>query len=158
MKESAALAYTLYQSCKRHTAAENKAKNVMRLSRHSRLVTALVALVTVLFMQLAVAAYACPGLQPQEVADTSAMQGMPGCEDAVDAVQPGLCHAHTQAGNQSLDKPPMPDVAPSAAIVLVPMINDIDIALRPISTHAEAPWLMRGSTPPLSVRNCCFRI
>ena len=140
----------------------------MRLTRRSRLATALFALISVLFMQLAVAAYACPSLQPAEVAEAAdtAMQmddmadhdAMSGCEGVVDQEQPALCYAHSQVGHQSLDKPAMPDVPPSVAVVLVPVIADIHAAYRPLSLHADATWLMPDSSPPLSIRNCCFRI
>ena len=137
----------------------------MRLSRRSRHVTALFALFTVLFMQLAVAAYACSPLQTVQVNDMIAMdmhagehEGMAGCEGMADIEQAALCHAHCEPASQSLDKPAMPDVSPSVAVLLVPFIADIDIANRPVSTRVEASWLMRGAAPPLSIRNCCFRI
>jgi hypothetical protein len=137
----------------------------MRQTRRSRLITAFFALVSVLFMQLAVAAYACPTLQAGQPVNPVAMsldvgehESMVGCEGMVDTEQPSLCHAHSRVGNQSLDKPAVPDVTPSLAIMLVPAVGDLDIAFRPVSTHAQSSWLMRGSAPPLSIRNCCFRI
>jgi hypothetical protein len=137
----------------------------MKLSRRSRLTTALFALVSVLFMQLAVAAYACPSMQIGYASESSVTQAqaadhqnMAGCEGVVDTEQPQLCHAHAQVGNQSLDKPASPDVSPSVAILLVPAINDIDLAYRPIAARADTAWLMRTFAPPLSIQNCCFRI
>lgn len=139
--------------------------DAMRLSRRSRLFTALVALFSVLFMQLAVAAYACPGLQPAAMSGIADMQAesassehMPGCDGMVDTDQQALCHAYSQVDKQSLNKPPMPDLPQVALVMLVPIIGSIDYTLHPISTHAEADWLMRSSSPPLSIRNCCFRI
>lgn len=136
----------------------------MKLSRRSRFIAALVALICVLFTQFAIAAYACPGMQVAQAMDMASMpavamdhQMMPGCEE-VDMKQPVLCHAHAQIGNQSLDKPNMPSISPSVAILLVPAINDIDVAFRPVATHVEAAWLMQPSAPPLSIQNCCFRI
>src|SRR5437899_6236970 len=101
----------------------------MKLSRPSRFVAALIALVSMLFMQLAVAGYACPGLETGQVSESVAMsadagsqsmQSMPGCA-GMDAAQPGLCHAHAQVGNQSLDKAELPHVQPfvAAALTLV---------------------------------------
>ncbi|GAB3540314.1 hypothetical protein GCM10027343_09220 [Noviherbaspirillum agri] len=136
----------------------------MRLTRRSRFATALLALISVLFMQLAVAAYACPSLQPAEAVETAMQMDMSdhdaqaGCEGVVDEAQPTLCYAHSQVGNQSLDKPAMPDVPQSVAVVLVPAIADLYAAYRPPSVHADAAWLMPDSFPPLSIRNCCFRI
>lgn len=135
----------------------------MRLSRRSRFATALFALISVLFMQLAVAAYACPSLQPVDAYAAMVMQGsehdgMAGCEGTVDTEQPALCYAHSQVGNQSLDKPVSPDIPPSVAIVLIPLMQDLEAAYRPISPHADAAWRRHDSAPPLSIRNCCFRI
>ncbi|HJV72857.1 MAG TPA: hypothetical protein VJ654_01430 [Noviherbaspirillum sp.] len=137
----------------------------MRLTRRSRLATALLALFSVLFMQLAVAAYACPSLQSAEITQAAAMSmsaaehgDMTGCEGMVDMEQPALCHAHAQAGDQSLDKPASPGVAPSVAIVLVPAIQPVGANDPPMYKSAAAAWLMQDSFPPLSIRNCCFRI
>ena len=135
----------------------------MKLSRPSRIAAALVALICVLFTQLAVAAYACPGMEIARAMQTAAMSAdmdhglMQDCE-GMDMEQQSLCHEHAQTGKQSLDKPPLPNLSPSLAIVLVPAVGDIHLAYRPDTDHAEASWLMRTSAPPLSIRNCCFRI
>ena len=134
----------------------------MRLTRRSRFASALIALFGVLFMQLAMAAYACPSLQPVEpVAMTMASaehDGMDGCEEVVDIEQPALCHAHAQIGDQSLDKPASPGVAPSVVFVLMPAMQSVGATDPPMPRHAAATWLMQDSFPPLSIRNCCFRI
>ncbi|MBR7784777.1 hypothetical protein KDM89_21835, partial [Undibacterium sp. LFS511W] len=73
----------------------------MKLSHPSRVVAAFVALFSMLFMQLAVASYACPGLAMRGGDDMSAMPAvvamptMTDCE-GMDQVQPVLCHAHAQ--------------------------------------------------------------
>lgn len=136
----------------------------MKLSRPSRFVAALVALVSVLFTQLAVAAYVCPSMQVGQAMDMALMAAaapdhhmMPDCAE-MDMEQPVLCHAHAQVGNQSLDKPNLPDVSPSVAILLVPGIGDMHVAYRPTGAYAGTVSLMRASAPPLSIQNCCFRI
>ena len=137
----------------------------MRFTRHSRFVTALVALFSVLFMQLAVAAYACPTIQATPEIESNAgwasadeHSEMAGCEGGVDLEQPALCFAYAQEGSQSLYKPTVPDIQPAVVIDVVRQIVDTAFVFRPESTHAQAPWLMRASAPPLSIRNCCFRI
>lgn len=136
----------------------------MKLSRPSRFVTALVALISVLFTQLAVAAYACPGQQVEQAVTMASMAGadadhhtMPDCAE-MDVDQPALCHAHMQMGNQSLDKPKLPDVSLSVAILLVPEVSDISIAYRPARAYARPATLTRAFAPPLSIQHCCFRI
>ena len=137
----------------------------MRFTRRLRFVTALIALFSVLFMQLAVAAYACPTIQAKQETASHAdwasadMHGeMSGCEGGMDLEQPALCIAYSQEGNQSLYKPAVPDIQPAVVVEIVREIVDATLSFRPVNTDAQAPWLMRVSAPPISIRNCCFRI
>lgn len=135
----------------------------MKLSRPSRFVAALVALISVLFMQFAVAAYMCPGHQAGQANELVAMsidsdvQYMAACQ-GMDLEQPGLCHADDQAGNQSLDKPELPHVQPFLAAGLALTLVPIDVTYRPLAEHSEYLRLTRSIAPPLSIQNCCFRI
>jgi hypothetical protein len=49
-------------------------------------------------------------------------------------------------------------VQPFIAISLVLALSPIDVADRPIATPPESFLLTRVTAPPLSIRNCCFRI
>ena len=140
----------------------------MKTSRPSRLITAVILLCSMLFMQLAVAAYACPVLlgtasQAMPVEAMSLDQGnngqdaMNGCPGK-DMVQPSLCHAHDHSGNQSLDKPLLPDVLPFIPAALVVTLVALDPANRLAYLSPDSTLLMRTTAPPLSIRNCCFRI
>jgi len=140
----------------------------MKTSRPSRLITAVILLFSILFMQLAVAAYACPVLlgaanqaMPVEAISLDkgnngqdAMNGCPG----KDMVQPSLCHAHDHSGNQSLEKPLLPDVVPFIPAALVITLVALDPANRLAYFSPDSTLLMRTTAPPLSIRNCCFRI
>lgn len=122
--------------------------------------TVLFALFSLLFMQLAVAGYACPG-NGAKAAEISAMTqaGMPCAESMVmnmDSAQPNLCHAHCQVGQQSADKyqtpsPPAIDTLPADLTlqIAIPLF-----ALAPL----QPPHLQRTTAPPLAIRNCCFRL
>jgi hypothetical protein len=135
----------------------------MRSSRQIRFVAALIALFSMLFMQLAVASYACPGMRTGQGNPASAMsagsttQTMSGCA-GMDMEQPGLCHAQDQAGNQSLDKPDLPQVHPFMAAGLMQALIYVDATYRSPPTAPRALVLTRTTAPPLSIRNCCFRI
>lgn len=135
----------------------------MKMSRPSRFVAAFIALFSVLFMQFAVASYVCPGHQagqmdePFSMSGGADMQHMPECH-GVDLEQPSLCHAHDQVGNQSLDKPELPQVQPFIAAALALTLPPIDIVNRPLGEKVEDVKLTRSTTPPLSIQNCCFRI
>lgn len=133
------------------------------LSRPSRLVAAAITLFSILFMQLAVAAYACPALSVQHESEVARMSAyappdeMPAC-DEMDPVQPSLCDAYHQPDSQSLDKPGAPPVQPFLAIGFGLPLLPLDVAYQPDSTSANRPFLTRTTSPPLAIRHCCFRI
>jgi hypothetical protein len=125
----------------------------MKLRRSHRLIAALVALFSLLFMQLAVAAYACPMMSHE----TAAPMPMANCH-GVDKQNPSLCHAHGEVGKQSRDKPPAPAVQPFiAAAVLVEVTGLYQLMAPRVST---APSLVpaAGPAPPIAILHCCFRI
>jgi hypothetical protein len=137
----------------------------MTFTRRSRVVAAFIALISMLFMQLAVAAYACPELnvaQDDGVMVMAAMdmqdQHMSSSCVEVDKNQPNLCHAHDQVGNQSLDKPPVPPVQPFVAVGLAVPVSPIDITWHPAASPPQISFLERATAPPVAIRNCCFRI
>lgn len=134
----------------------------MKLRRPTRFLAALVALFGMLFMQLAIAVYTCetpsagmPSAQQEMQTDLS-MSGMPDC-GGLDLEQPGLCNAHAQTGNQSLDKPSSPEVAQFVPAALIAVSEPSHVALAPVLAQHEPPALARSIAPPLSISNCCFR-
>lgn len=136
----------------------------MKLPKHLRFFAALLAIVSVLFSQLAVAAYVCPSVADGQLQQSiSAMQSMADqhsaadCDD-MDDTQSSLCRTHCQGDKQSGDKPQTPNLTPSVAIVLVPEMRNDDAVHRSTHTQVSNFWLTRTSSPPLSIQNCCFRI
>lgn len=134
----------------------------MFAARRHRLLTVLFALVSFLFMQMAVAGYACPGSSAN--ANAAAMTDMakagnPCAGSAplnMDDAQPNLCQAHCQAGHQSADKYDIP--SPPTATPLGPMLAyAVEISLLP-GAPLQTLHLMRTTAPPIAIRNCCFRI
>jgi hypothetical protein len=132
-------------------------------SRH-RLFGAFIALIGMVFMQLAVAGYLCPNTNqgPDEVAmvmtpDMPDMPDMPGC-DKLDPVQPSLCHVQAHANHQSLDKPPLPDVQPFVPGALALVVKSIEPAYHSPVRPQFGSLLTHATAPPLSIQNCCFRI
>jgi hypothetical protein len=126
----------------------------------NRLTTALLALMSLLFMQLALATYVCPGsaLKAAEVA-AMAEAGMPCAQSmalTMDDQQPNLCHAHCQAGQPSADKSELPS---PVAIGALPADFTLQVALPAFSeAPLQAPHLQRTTAPPVAIRNCCFRL
>lgn len=135
----------------------------MTWNRHKRFAIVLFALVNLLFMQLAMAAYACPG-GLNKVGGTdqplaTAVADMP-CAEAMapvgDAEQPGLCAAHCKADAQSADKYQLPVLAsPPAGVNDYPLLRTMLAAMDP---PAQAPLLTRCTLPSVAVRHCCFRL
>lgn len=132
----------------------------MTWHRRTRLITAVFALISLLFMQLAVASYTCPGTG-SKIAEVAAMAeaGMPCAESMsvnMDDVQPNLCQAHCQAGQQSADKHELPSLV---AIGALPADFSLQVAI-PVVSEAplQAPHLQRTTAPPVTIRNCCFRL
>ncbi|WP_332778346.1 hypothetical protein [Polaromonas sp.] len=132
----------------------------MLTRRRTRLITALFALVALLFMQMAVASYACPGAA-SKVAEVAAMAeaGVPYVKSMslnMDDAQPSLCNAHCQTGQQSADKYELPSPVAFSALpadftspVTVPVFSGAPL---------QAPHLERTTAPPVAIRNCCLRI
>jgi hypothetical protein len=143
----------------------SKESKPMNRTRHSRYLAALIALISMLFMQLAMASYACPDLRIAQkqpgASDTSAVmaahQDMSDCQGA-DKVTPNLCQAQDQAGSQSLDTPHVPQVPAFTAIGLALPVLFLASAYQPPVVQPDAASLTRSTAPPLSIRNCCFRI
>jgi hypothetical protein len=122
--------------------------------------TALVALFGLLFMQLAVAAYACPKLAP--VQQQSAMldqsgQPMQDCPE-LDKQNPTLCQADSHHSPQSTDTSNPASVQPLAAAGLIVHVITPD-ELVPAGFTIPAAFLHApGTAPPIAIRNCCFRL
>ena len=138
----------------------------MKLSRQSRFFAALLALFSLLFTQLAVAGYACPRMQIAQAMGSVASlveaaavshHDLSGCGE-MDAEDTVLCQNHDQVVNLSLDKAEMPNVLPFMANRLVQTVSHADSAYQPITFYTPSFLLERSTAPPLSIRNCCFRI
>lgn len=130
----------------------------MKLFRQSRRFTALLALVSVLFMQLAVAAYACPRMAAEQLS-AAAHESMQDCHEMdMGQGQPNMCQAHDQAGTQSLDKPASPDIQPFVPAALQISITAINERQPQKLVRPNNALLTRATAPPHAIDHCCFRI
>lgn len=118
-----------------------------------------------LFVQGAVAAYACPTFSDalDQSLTATQMADMPtDCAQmremtAIDGATPNLCHAHCQSSPQSNDHPQSPTVQPALIGVLVMTLPRPK--LQAISGRAAGFERDPGAaTPPHSILHCCFRI
>lgn len=131
----------------------------MRSNRRHRVRLALLALLSLLFMQLSVAAYACAGLAAPlggGSTPTMANEAMPDCE-GMDAEQRALCHAHCHGQSATADV----SVPPALALASIDLIGTAVFvaSLQPVvEDDPTAPAVLsRATAPPIPIRNCCFR-
>jgi hypothetical protein len=131
----------------------------MRYSRRTRFVAALVALFGLLFMQLAMAAYACPKLSPVQQQSTmldASGQPMKDCSE-LDKQSPSLCEAGSHQAPQSADTSSPPSIQPFVPTGLIVHLAAADELIPPGFT---IPACLHASStaPPIAIRNCCFRL
>lgn len=132
----------------------------MNSKRRHRLLTVLFALASLLFMQLAVASYACPDIKVRN-AEIAAMAeaGLP-CAEAMatgmDEDQPNLCRAHCQTGQQAADKFELPT---PAGVNTLPADFTLPLTVTLLTgAQVQMPHMRRATAPPMAILNCCFRL
>lgn len=111
---------------------------MLRLRVH-RLTTTFVVVLSLLFSQIALAAYACPGQEVQTSMEEMMAAGVP-C-DSMDDQQPVLCHQHHAGGVQSPEAIKLPTVVPAAVVMLlqVPLVlQAAEVDQVAVSTTPEA--------------------
>lgn len=127
---------------------------MMRRRLH-RLTIAFVAMLSLLFSQLALATYVCPQ-EADMAAMTAAMEeGMP-C-DSMDQQQPALCHQHAADPGQTFEAVKLPTASlPMVLQVLeLPLVLEAEVA-RTLPV-AEAPQL-RPPPDPLFLSTLRLRV
>ena len=118
-----------------------------------RPVMAFLLVASMLFAQLAVAAYACPGAGSMTA---SSVSDMPNCDGMTDPGRDPLCQAHCQQADQSRDTPSIS--LPAVAMACGP---SLPVGLRNASGEAvRRPCfaLERPMEPPASIRHCRLHI
>lgn len=135
----------------------------MKLSFSTKIIAVLLAISSMLFMQLALAAYVCPGMAQSGgmmMASSSNMDmEMPDC-DGMDTEQTALCHAHAQdqSRKQTLDKADLPLVAPFVASQIVQTLLPAPVFSPAHSSRYATQTPSPATAPPLIILHCCFRI
>jgi len=128
----------------------------MSLPRLIRKVAACIAVLGLLFAQFAVSAYACPVTSGSAAQATSSEAAEPPCHHHDGDTNRSLCQAHCQHGQQSSgDASALATVAGFVATfaVVMPAATSGTIVSAPADFD-----LIHSTSPPLAIRNCCFRI
>ena len=124
------------------------------------------AIIAVLFAQLALSAYACPmqvsamahNLTLDETRIDKASVPATDCED-MDMSPSALCQFHCQNQQNILNDLP-PDLTPYtvALIQVFGGFAPLPLVAYALASPPAPPWLHRATSPPAEIRNCCFRI
>ena len=130
------------------------------MNRPFRKLAGWIGIVAVVFAQLALSAYACP-LLFQSLGESADSVGQWDVTSDVTSSSPdfmssGLCKKHCENEQQSVNDSPHPlaSVTNAPAFILALVANPP----APSASKALAPSLLHATSPPLSIRNCCFRI
>ena len=126
------------------------------MNRVYRKLAGWIGIVAVVFTQFAVSVYACPLLLQSlnEGADTVSLSDP--TSGSPDFVSAGLCQKHCENGQQNVNDSPQPLLSDMLAPTFV--VSQLINPPEPLPVMALAPSLLRATSPPLSIRNCCFRI
>ena len=121
-----------------------------KLRRH-RLRVVLVALLSLLFQQLAVASYAC---EMDGLAETSATTAVAPCH--VEVRDAARCHAHCNPTSSTVDTGNALTVPPCALPASLPAFVAVDVrSVRPGLMHAVHA---HANSPPLNLAYCTLLI
>ena len=111
--------------------------------RLHRLTTTFFVAVSLLFSQLALANYVCPGATDVVVMAEMTAAGVP-C-DGLDQAQPTLCHQHSAGVAQSFEavKVPAPSLPAIVQVLVVPLVLDaveaVDVPLAATGSDEHPP-------------------
>jgi hypothetical protein len=97
----------------------------MQTRQRSRCLTSWFVVTALLFSQLALASYVCPGLSAQERMSERMAAGLP-C-DGEDSTMPVLCHQHATDASQSFEMARLaaPSLPVVAQMLVVPASQDV---------------------------------
>lgn len=131
-----------------------------------RALIAIIATFSLLFMQLAAAAYVCTSVSGVAAGSAPVVTDMvpcstdapSGCEH-LDATRTALCDAQAYASNEvtpELRLPKLSVIAPATWLMAFRVAPEADASRQP--RPRPSPGLTRAISPSLSIRNCCYRI
>ena len=138
-----------------------------KMHRKLHKIVSVLVLMSVLFLQLALSAYACPMQFSALLYQTSTIDSASSnCDDmdmdmdfGMDMSQPGLCQQHCKNEPQTLSDTPL-DLAPVTFVssLIVEWREPQSSTSLALATRASTPSLHHATSPPASIQHCCFRI
>jgi len=117
----------------------------------------ILALLAFVFAQLMGAVHACEmGMDVKAPSHAATAQGPSDCCDETPAATDPNCDNHCRLGDKAPDRVQLTASPATVAGFAMPVVGVAAIqSQRPLPS---APHLARHIEPPISVRNCCFRI
>lgn len=125
---------------------------IFLMTRRWRRFAALIVIAALALSQAALAAYACP--RAAQMAPAQEMSMSAPCEQGEVAVDP-LCESHCKDEKQ---KPTDAGQIGLAAPFMPKFWSRVDTSSPDPTSSIRSPSLLQARPPPLSIRNCCFRI
>lgn len=132
------------------------------MKRFTRQSISRLLIAVIVFAQISVAAYACPGqpkIDPVAVTMTASPDMESDCDHmngSLDRDAPNLCAAHCHNDEQSSDHAAVPDLPPTLFSTLYWLTAET-----PVTCPSSAPCdvvLHAALSPPHAILHCCFRI
>ena len=130
---------------------------MIMLTRGLKRLVAKIGIAALLFMQLAVAAYACPTLVGSNASMTVAMDSYSPMQDCEKQNEPNLnlCLQHCQADSQSVQTTPYASI-PAIAPLVVAIVAPVEQSFTPTVIDGSLPY--RQTSPPPLIRFGVLRI
>lgn len=128
------------------------------MTRVFRRFIARLGIVALLFMQLAVTAYACPGMQrgaDASVAMSASDAAMDDCP-MVDRSAPNLCKQHCQHDGQATGQASSPPVF-AVDLPLLTVLPIVEVPPAPVAPGVSPEFLAHATAPPPAIRFGVFR-
>jgi len=122
--------------------------------QRSRRPTSWFVVVALLFSQLALASYVCPGLSDDERMSEMVLSGMP-C-DGDDPASPVLCHQHAIDASQSFEKAKVSEPSLPAVVQMLVLPSLVDWARSVVVPFEERPEV-RPPPDPLFLQTLRLR-
>ena len=115
-----------------------------------RHLAAIIAVLGMLFSQLALSAYACP---MESIGLGMTMEEAECCQESARATA-NLCQEHCKDSQAAMpdEVPDFPGFVPAFSVIL-----PLAALVSPCCEYSQAV-LSHATSPPLSILNCCFRI
>ena len=126
------------------------------MKRKFRKLTGFLVIAALLYTQWAVAAYACPLQFNASSGDMETVSAIDHETNDCDPASPALCKKHCENAAQNFNDTPSTPIF--FAVETGGVVTPSTITFSTIQSRVFPAFLSHATSPPHSIRNCCFRI